>query len=64
MKGEKAIRRCPSTDDYECPFSAELKKIAQRELNEDEQKRGVALRRLKEWILTNPNIKKCRMGKL
>lgn len=51
-------------DEYVCPLSEETQAIAKNELREDEHIRRSALASMREWIIQNPRIKNCRMGKL
>lgn len=47
---------------YVCTLSPEAKRLAQRDLSEEDHTRELALRQMRQWILTNPNITKCRAG--
>ncbi len=48
-------------DEYKCTLSAELQKLAESELRETEEVRSHALKAMRDWILANPRIEKCRM---
>lgn len=48
-------------DNYVCRLSPETQQIAKEELREDEHTRQTALASMREWIMQNPRIKKCRM---
>jgi hypothetical protein len=48
-------------DEYKCTLSAELQKIAETELRETEEVRSHAITAMRDWILANPRIEKCRM---
>lgn len=48
-------------DEYKCTLSAELQKLAETELRETEEVRSHALTAMRDWILANPRIEKCRM---
>lgn len=48
-------------DEYKCTLSAELQKLAESELRETEEVRSHALTAMRDWILANPRIEKCRM---
>lgn len=50
-------------DNYVCPLSEETQLIAKEELREDEFTRQSAITSMREWIIQNPKIKNCRMGK-
>lgn len=58
MKFTKALT---APDDYKFPFSDELRRIAEEELNETDDRREHALRTLREWAEKNPRIVKVRM---
>lgn len=51
-------------DEYICTLSEETQLIAKEELREDESTRKQALDSLREWILQNPRITNCRLGKV
>jgi hypothetical protein len=48
-------------DDYVWTLSDELKKIAEKELRETEQIRSHSIKAMRDWIVSNPRIEKCRM---
>lgn len=48
-------------DDYKFTLSDELKKIAEDELRETEEVRNHAIKAMRDWIMDNPRIEKCRM---
>jgi hypothetical protein len=48
-------------DEYECTLSEELQKIALVELQETEEVRTNGIRAIRDWIMNNPRILKCRM---
>ncbi|CRK89975.1 CLUMA_CG003703, isoform A [Clunio marinus] len=48
-------------DNYEYKLSDELKKIAEEELRETEEIRNHGLKTMRDWIMNNPRIEKCRM---
>lgn len=58
MKYTKAL--IPA-DDYKFPFGEELRKLAEDELGETDDRREHALRTLREWAEKNPRIAKIRM---
>lgn len=48
-------------DEYEWKLSDELKKIAEKELRETDEIRKHAITAMRDWIMSNPRIEKCRM---
>jgi hypothetical protein len=48
-------------DEYLWRLSDELKEIAEKELNETDEIRKDALKEMRDWIMENPRIEKCRM---
>lgn len=58
MKYTKAIG---PADDYVFPYSDELRKVAEEELDETDAKRDHALKMLRDWAEKNPRIAKIRM---
>ncbi len=48
---------------YEFQLPEKYKEMALQELREDDNRRLQALEQFKEWILKNPNIKRCPEGK-
>ncbi|RXG72299.1 Clavesin-1 [Armadillidium vulgare] len=54
------VSSLPLEDAYICPLSPETKRIAQRELSEEEHTRSLALRQIREWVASNPSIIRCR----
>lgn len=61
MKYTKALT---TPDDYKFTMSDELLEIAERELNETDDRRNHALQMLRDWAEKNPRIVKVRMGKI
>lgn len=51
-------------DEYICTLSPEAQIVAKEELREDDHTRHTALASMREWIIQNPRIKNCRMGKI
>lgn len=45
---------------YVCSLSPALKRVAKKELHEDDNIRGQALTQFREWISKHPHIKRCR----
>lgn len=50
-------------DEYVCTLSKETQEIAELELREDPKERNQALESLRQWIIENPKILNCRLGK-
>lgn len=50
-------------DEYVCTLSEETQAIAKEELREDRASRDSALASMREWIIQNPKIVNCRLGK-
>lgn len=48
-------------DEYKCTLSDELKKIAYQELGETDEIRSIAIKTLRDFVLNNPRIEKCRL---
>lgn len=48
-------------DDYKFTLSDELKVIAENELRETEEIRNHGIKTMRDWIVSNPRIEKCRM---
>lgn len=48
-------------DKYVCTLSQDLLQQAEEDLEETEEKRQRGIKELREWILKNPRIEKCRM---
>lgn len=48
-------------DDYVCTLSDELKRLAEEELRETDEIRSHAITAMRDWIMSNPRIEKCRM---
>lgn len=58
MKYTKALT---APDDYKFTMSDDLRRIAERELNETDDRRNHALQMLRDWAEKNPRIVKVRM---
>lgn len=50
-------------DEYVCTLSEETQAIAKEELREDRCSRDSALASMRDWIIQNPKILNCRLGK-
>lgn len=48
-------------DEYVCTLDEDLQKYAEESLFETEEKRQNGIRELREWVLKNPRIIKCRL---
>lgn len=48
-------------DEYTCELSDELKKLAKIELGETDEIRSNAIKVMRDWIMSNARIEKCRM---
>lgn len=48
-------------DEYVCGLSDELKKLALEELRESDDVRNHSIKAMRDWIMDNPRIEKCRM---
>ena len=48
-------------DEYVCTLSDELKKIAANELRETEKIRAHGIKALRDWVMENPRIIRCRL---
>lgn len=48
-------------DEYVCKLSKELLQQAEELLGENEEKRQAGIKELRDWILKNPRIEKCRL---
>jgi hypothetical protein len=48
-------------DDYVWTLSDELKEIAEKELRETAETRSHSIKAMRDWIMSNPRIEKCRM---
>lgn len=48
-------------DEYVCTLDEDLLKYAEEALGETEEKRQNGIRELREWVLRNPRIAKCRL---
>jgi hypothetical protein len=55
------VKSTTPVDHYEWKLSDELKEIAEKELRETEVIRNHGITAMRDWILTNPRIEKCRM---
>lgn len=58
------VKSTTPVDEYKCTLSAELQKLAESELRETEEVRSHALTAMRDWILANPRIEKCRMDSI
>lgn len=50
-------------DEYVCTLPEETQRIAREELREDESTRTQALASMRHWIMNNPRIVNCRLGR-
>jgi hypothetical protein len=55
------VKSTTPVDEYKCPLDQELINIARDELRETEQIRVHAIRAIREWVMENPRIVKCRL---
>lgn len=63
IKEKKEISLCKNPekyDEYVCNLSDKYRKIAESELKETDEVRENAIKAMREWIATNPNIISCR----
>ena len=60
---EEELKALYTPDKYVWTLSDELKKIAKKELREDEKTRDQALAQMRDWIAKTSYIKDCRVGK-
>jgi len=60
---EAELKALYTPDKYVWKLSDELKKIAKKELREDEKTRDQALAQMRDWISKTNYIKDCRVGK-
>ncbi|XP_017773089.1 PREDICTED: clavesin-2 [Nicrophorus vespilloides] len=49
-----------SVQEYVCALPEEVRKVALKELREDDCSREQSLQQMRDWIKKHPNIKKCR----
>lgn len=51
-------------DEYVCTLPPEVRKVASRDLMEDEATRVAGLKAMREFVARNTAITKCRLGEL
>uniref|UniRef100_A0A182N7T0 CRAL-TRIO domain-containing protein n=1 Tax=Anopheles dirus TaxID=7168 RepID=A0A182N7T0_9DIPT len=56
------VEKCPKTyDEYKFTLPELYRDVAKEELREDDEVREKALAEMRQWIVDNPHIRKCRM---
>lgn len=58
------MKSTTTVDNYEFTLSDELQKLAESELRETKEVRDHAIKAMRDWILDNPRIIKCRMDSI
>lgn len=51
-------------DDYQCKLSDDLLEILRKEIRETEEIRNHGIKAMRDWVMQNPRIKRCRLDSI